>query len=213
MDHYLDLIARGESRAETGTLMSEAFSRVHGVLARQGGGRVGVAFPNMVTETAPHPGNVLRLFGPADDLEALREGGGIAHLAKAGGLVRGRILQAPSGDYARVRYVRDRGADLGTARGRERRQERFVRRYRARHGSEPSAAQLEQMSRSQRARGDRRLPFLRVRSRSTGTLLSIFVRPEPVEASAASEGTFNLYGLAPAGGPSVPDIATVEPFE
>jgi CRISPR-associated endoribonuclease Cas6/Csy4 subtype I-F len=211
MRHYTDLIIRAESRGEAGTLMSEAFARLHGVITEVGAGRIAVAFPNLQQGERPHPGNVLRVFGSEADLESVQSARGLQHLEKAGGLVRGKVLPVPA-DHGWARFVRDRSAEKTTPQAIERSEARFIQRYYQEHGKEPTRAELEKRRQALRKRSGRPLPFLRLRSRSNGGLFSLNIRREaPGEEAPEGEG-FTVYGLAPAGGPGVPDFPTAEPF-
>ena len=211
MRHYTDLIIRADSRGEAGTLMSEAFLRLHGVIGEMGAGRLGVAFPNLQEGDWPHPGNVLRVFGDEADLQGVHDARGIQHLEKAGGLRRGKVLAVPS-DHGWVRFVRDRAAEKGTHQAIDRSEARFIARYRQQHGKDPTKAELQKRRQALRQRDEQRLPFLRLRSRSTGGLFSIHIRRENPEEEGAESGHFTVYGLAPADGPMVPDFPTPEPF-
>lgn len=208
MHCYMDLIIRADSRSEAGMLISEAFSRLHSGIQQIAPGRIGVAFPNIREGDAPHPGNVLRVFGSEKELDSLRNLDGLTHLERAGGLVRGKILSVP-GDHGWVRFVRDRVVEQATDEAIARTEARFVERYRAMHNREPTQKEIQQRRRALRQREGKR-PFLRLRSSSTGRLFSVHIRREPGSQEVKVD-RFSGYGLAPAYGPCLPDFPTAEP--
>jgi len=160
--------------------MNALFAKLHRAFVTLDNRTIGVSFPE-VEEDARSLGKRLRLHGAARDLSKLMETDWITgmrdHLAGT------KVVPVPDGAlYRRVRRVQPKSNV-----------ERLRRRYAKRH-PELSAEEVEKAypeSLEQRTR----LPFLRLKSQSTGHPFCLFLDHMPVQDNAVS-GEFNSYGLS-----------------
>ncbi|WP_158291719.1 type I-F CRISPR-associated endoribonuclease Cas6/Csy4 [Lampropedia puyangensis] len=177
IDHYLDIQVHPSSELQTNTLMAQLFSKVHVWLAAHGQGRMGVSFPNMQLT----PGDVLRMHGSAADLTRFvgadwRQNlalwtsiGAIAAVPDGARHVRVMRVQRKSAHNMRQRAMRRHGLSLEEATARIPDQPRFYS----------------------------KLPYLIIKSSSTGQRLSLYLQQEAI--ATATPGGFSAYGLSQQG--------------
>ena len=181
MTHYLELCLRLDPEFPAPMLMGALYSKLHRVLADLAADDIGVSFPGHKTGVrARHPGETLRLHGTEERLEKLL----------ATNWLKGMYDHVEVGVISAVplnashRPVRRRQFKTNANRLRRRRMRR--------HGeSETEAAQAIPNSIEQQVS----LPFVQVRSASTGQRFSLFIEHGPVQ-STPQDGTFSTYGLS-----------------
>lgn len=177
MDHYVDLNLLPDPEFPIPTLMNALFAKLHRVLVQLNSSDIGVSFPAIAQH---HLGNVLRLHGSKSALEKLMQQSwltGMRDHTEVGGL-----LPVPaSAGYCRVARVQAKSNA-----------ERLRRRYQKRHPNESSDAVKQLMPDSIERRLE--LPFIRLKSLSSGQDFPLFIRQQP--AADKQAGLFNTYGLS-----------------
>jgi len=178
MDHYLDIQLLPDPEFSTPHLMNALFAKLHRILGARGSDDIGVSFPS-VGGTVVGLGNCLRLHGSE---QALRH------------LMAQRWLTGMQ-DHVRCGEVTLVPASAGRL---------TVRRVQAK--SNPERLRRRQMKRkgwtAEQARAEipdsvaesLKLPFLTVRSSSTGQNFRLFIEQKPTDASRP--GRFNAYGFS-----------------
>lgn len=193
MTHYLDITLAPDAETCANHLLAAVHSRLHLVLADLGSDDIGISFPGY--SYAPERkrkdlntlGTVLRLHGSGQALAVLMATQWLAHLREQVGLASAREVPPGAGSL-KVRRTQVRSSPA-----------RIRRRQIKRHGlSEAEALAIYPEGNGKTTD----LPFLRLRSHSTGNPFPLFVSQSP--AVAASTGRFNTYGLS--------DNATVPGF-
>ena len=179
MDHYVDIDLRPDPELAPCQLMSALFAKLHRALVAAPTLGLAVSFPRHDT-AAPHLGDRLRLHGSRASLGALLASGWLTgmrdHVTDTG------PAAVPSG--AKHRAVRRVQAQSNP----ERLRRRLMKRHRldaaqARHRIPDSAAEnLE-------------LPFIQLRSASTGQTFRLFIAHGPI-VDEAQAGEVNAYGLS-----------------
>jgi CRISPR-associated endonuclease Csy4 len=178
MDHYVDIRLRPDPEFPVHQLMDALFAKLHRLLAQLGSNDIGVSFPE-AGNAKVGLGRRLRLHGTQHSLQ--------------------RAMDTPwlSGmrDHAEISSVSPVPTDAKHC---------CVRRVQAK--SSPERLRRRQMKRKgwteERARAaipdsateQLNLPYLTVRSTSTGQAFRLFVRQEPVNSPTA--GSFNAYGFS-----------------
>ena len=181
MDSYLEFILLPDPEIATTVLMSELFGHIHLALVEKGEGQVGVSFP--LVKQAGGLGGVLRLHGESPRLsvikKALRLGALVGYLEVVG------PRDVPENVSHRV--VRRVQAKSNPA--------RLRRRLMRRHGMT-----LEQATKQipDEAKKTLKLPFINLKSASTGRLFPLFIKHEENQAEP-SLGQFSTYGLSTSG--------------
>lgn len=179
MDHYLDLRLRPDPEFPPAMLMGALFSKLHRALVTLDADDLGVSFP----EHASRPrtlGTVLRVHGTESRLEQLM---GVDWLTGMRDHVAGgMVARVPDGAQHRlVRRVQPKTSA-----------ERLRRRHMKRHQVSADVAR-ERIPDDVESRVV--LPFVMIRSRSTGQGFCLFIDHRPVQAEAVV-GTFSRYGLS-----------------
>lgn len=179
MDHYLDIRLRSDPEFPATQLMSALFAKLHRALVTLPGEEIGISFPD-VNEKRSGLGARLRLHGNAAALDTL-----MAHPWLPGmrdHLHLGELLPIPMQvQYRHVSRVQAKSNP-----------ERLRRRQVRRHGlSEEEARQRIPDS----AARTLELPFVSLRSQSTGQSFHLFIRHGPLQAKP-TEGNFSRYGLS-----------------
>jgi CRISPR-associated endonuclease Csy4 len=194
MDHYVDIRLQPDAEFAPAMLMAALFTKLHKALAFGALHDIGVSFPQMdvgdtpaapASRTGAHPryalGHVLRLHGSTvalhqllatDWLKGMRD-----HVAC------GLVLVVPSD--ARHRVLSRVQAKSST--------ERLRRRQMRRHGLTEEQAKERNPDNAAKTLN---LPFLTLRSQSTGQTFRLFIRLGP-ELETAVPGNFGAYGLSP----------------
>lgn len=176
--HYIDLIVRPDPETSAPQLLGVLYGRLHIALVQHRLCSLGVSFPRYSLNPRGI-GNVLRLHGEADALEGLMAEDWLKGMR---GHVHSTGIQAvPEG--AMHRTVQRRQFKTNVER---------LRRRRMRRKGETS----EQAAQAIPATAEDRpgLPYVHLRSHSTGQPFCLFVTLGPLQREAIS-GTFNTYGL------------------
>jgi CRISPR-associated endonuclease Csy4 len=178
MDHYVDIEVRPDPEFPANQLMSALYAKLHRAFVAQGG-NIGVSLPGVV-EAGAHLGTRLRLHGEIGSLATLLASDWLA------GMRDHVALEQPARvpDSAQHRVVKRVQVKSSP--------DRLRRRLMRRHGfSEQEACQRipEGVARLTR------LPFVQLRSTSTGQSFRLFIDHGPILPSS-TPGEFNAYGLS-----------------
>lgn len=187
MKHYLEIQVQPDPEFPAPHLMNALFAKLHRALvAQQGAGPVGLSFPG-VDERVPTLGTRLRVYAAqaqaleslmaADWLRGMRDHVAVSGVADVPGQVRHRVVsrvQAQSSPE-RLRRRLMRRHTLTDAEARERIPDSVAERL--------------------------RLPYVQLRSTSTGQSFCLFIAHGPLLDEPVS-GEFSAYGLSQTG--SVP---------
>lgn len=176
MDHYQDIQLLPDPEFGAPQLMGALFAKLHRALVQRQSQDIGVSFPDLHRKGT---GAILRLHGSAAALQALTEQPWLAgmrdHVAMAG------ISAVPaSADHQVVRRVQAKSNP-----------ERLRRRQMKRKGwtaEQARAAIPDSVAETLK------LPFLTIRSQSTGQTFHLFIDQHPVDQ--ALSGPFNAYGFS-----------------
>jgi CRISPR-associated endonuclease Csy4 len=193
MDHYVDIRLQPDAEFAPAMLMAALFTKLHKALAAGGHQNIGVSFPQMdECDTAParssrsgaHPryalGQVLRLHSTSQALHKLLATDWLTGMRDH--VACGTVLGVPPDARHRV---------FGRVQAKSN-PERLRRRQMRRHGLTAEQAQ-ERVPDS--AAETLNLPFLTLRSQSTGQTFRLFIRLGR-EQTAAVPGDFGAYGLS-----------------
>ena len=183
MSHFMDIQVLPDPELPAHVLLSALYAKLHRalVLDDDNAGGIAVCFPGY----SPRPGavglgSILRLLGSERALQALASSGWLGSLRDQVSITA--VEAVPTG--ATYRGLRRLQAKSNP--------ERLRRRLIKRHGiDEIEAARRIPDSAAEMLK----LPFLQLRSSSTGQGFRLFLQLGPVQTSAAS-GTFNTYGLS-----------------
>jgi len=181
MDHYVEIDVRPDPEFPAHQLMSALYAKLHRALVAQGSDRIGVSFPGMRTDT-PHLGlgTHLRLHGGEVALSSLLATDWLTGMRDH--VTPAQVAPVPPGaQYRAVQRVQ-------TASNPERLRRRLMRR----HDLDAEAARTR-IPDSVACYTD--LPYLQLRSTSTGQAFRLFIRHGPLQADPVS-GCFNAYGLS-----------------
>lgn len=177
--HYIDLTVVPDAETGVPALLGVLYSKLHHALVQQRQNSIGVSFPGY--SVIPRGlGSTLRLHGPESDLtELLRSDwlGGVRDHVRDTGV-------QPVPESARHRTVARKQFKTSAARLRRRRMRR--------KGETPEQAALAIPDSVERTPS---LPYIHMRSLSTGQSFCLFLALGPVRAVPAP-GTFNTYGLS-----------------
>ncbi len=179
LTHYFDVTAIPQEELILPEVMAIIFSALHTIIPRFKG-EIGVGFPRYFLRQAKF-GPVLRVFGRKEALEQIIKDLRATEAGEYG--VIGKIAEVPAivEGYAHFKRVRKKGmSDLRRAK----------RRMEARgEWSEEVGLQLAAQYAT-----SLKLPFLVLKSQSTGKRFSLWV--ERTLASNSGEGAFDAYGLS-----------------
>ncbi len=179
MDHYIDIDVRQGPEFPAHQLMSALYAKLHRVLVAQNSTGIGVSFPG-VDLKALQFGTRLRLHGNLVSLSALLESDWLAGMRDHVKLVQpARVPEAAK--HCAVRRVQVKSSP-----------ERLRRRLMRRHNLDAQEAQRRIPDDAARLV---RLPFMQLRSTSTGQVYRLFIAHGPAQPDAVSGG-FNTYGLS-----------------
>tara|TARA_R110000823_G_scaffold132777_5_gene261226 strand:+ start:25376 stop:25873 length:498 start_codon:yes stop_codon:yes gene_type:complete len=157
--------------------MNALFSKLHRALVQSNSDDVGISFPDISTNQM---GKMLRIHGHKPVLDTLMNSSWLDGVRDHVAL--GKISPVPSGTkHCRVQRVQAKSnAD------------RLRRRYQRRH-PELSSEQIE-VAFTSAAEKRLDLPYLQLRSQSTGQNFPIFIRQ--FEVAHQMDGVFNAYGFS-----------------
>lgn len=184
MDHYVDIDVRPDPEFPTHQLLSALYAKLHRALVAQGSDRIGVSFPGVRTD-APHLGlgTRLRLHGGPADLSALLASDWLAGMRDH--VTLAHVAAVPPGaQYRAVQRVQTASSP-----------ERLRRRLMRRHGLNADEARVR-IPDTVACFTD--LPYLQLRSTSTGQSFRLFISHGPLQLAPVS-GDFNAYGLSQGG--------------
>lgn len=176
MDHYIDIRVLADPEFSEGLLMNALFSKAHRVIAELGGGEVGVCFPEYGKTLGKH----LRLHGSKMSLERLMADGWLKGLRDYTEV--SSISQVPAN--AKFRVVKRVQAKTNIDRLRRR---------------SVSKGWLNQEEANTQITPDKerrlKLPFLQLKSRSTGQSFCLFIEHGKITDQARND-KFSTYGLS-----------------
>lgn len=185
MTHYLDITLAPDAEICANHLLSAIHSRLHIALVESASDDIGISFPGYSYDPGRSRknlntlGTVIRLHGSAERLEQLMAQQWIGHLREQVGLYP--IRQVPAGAaLIQIRRVQTRSSPA-----------RIRRRQMKRQGLTAEQALAIYPDENQKTTD---LPFLRLRSHSTGKPFPLFISQSP--ANMATIGKFNAYGLS-----------------
>ncbi len=183
MDHYLDITLLPDPEFSQNHLMDALFAKLHRALVAAGCADIGVSFPQ-VNERGSGLGNVLRLHGRELRLNELMAANWLTGMRDHTTL---SAVQAVPSSCTSFRMVSRVQAKSSPARER--------RRLMRRKGltEEQAIAKIPD-----HCAEVLHLPYVQMRSQSTGERFLLFVQHGPVHA-LQSEGLFSAYGLSPKG--------------
>lgn len=182
MDHYVDLKLRPDPEFSPPMLMNALFAKLHRALVSLSSERIGVSFPGHEAR-APHLGVCLRLHGQRVDLETLMAQEWLHGMRDH--LVLENATPRPVPAQSAHRTVQRVQADSNP--------ERLRRRLMRRHNLSEDTAR-ERIPDSAARWLD--LPYVQLRSTSTGQPFRLFIAHGPLQATA-QPGIFSAYGLSP----------------
>lgn len=177
MNHYLNITLLPDPEFPIPTLMNALFAKLHRVLAQLNSSDIGVSFPAIAQH---HLGNVLRLHGSKSALEKLMQQTWLTGMRDHTEVCE---LQAVP---ANVSYCRVSRAQAKSS------ADRLRRRYQKRHPEQ--APEVVQRLIPDGIEQRLELPFIRMKSLSTGQYFLLFIRQQP--AAQKQTGQFNTYGLS-----------------
>jgi CRISPR-associated endonuclease Csy4 len=178
--HYLDIRVVPDPETTAPQLLDALYDRLHLALVQQRRNDLGVSFPGY-SRTPRSLGTVLRLHGQADTLHQFSQQDWLKGL-------RGHVRLSeitPVPDDASHRCVHRRQFKTSAER---------LRRRRMRRKGETAEQAQQAIPQTVERRPD--LPYLHLRSRSTGQpSFCLFIALGPLQ-QAATAGTFNSHGLS-----------------
>ena len=185
MDYYIDITLLPDPEFPPTTLMNALFSKLHRGLVDYGGRDIGVSFPDVAPDNRTL-GTRLRLHGSNRALELLMGNGWTQGMRDH--IEIGPTTAVPVGTSHRVVHrVQAKSSP-----------DRLRRRQMARRAIDPDAARI---AIPDSAAELLTLPYVEIRSRTTGQQFKLFIEHLPLQASP-TRGEFGTYGLSQTG--SVP---------
>lgn len=180
MDHYVDIEVRPDPEFPANQLMSALFAKLHRGLVALSTTGIGVSFPGFDL-TPPNLGTCLRLHGQHSALSALMKSDWLNGMRDH--VVLSTSAPAPSNaQHRNLSRIQTKSSP-----------ERLRRRLMNRHDLDEQEA-LQRIP--DEAARFVRLPFVQLRSTSTGQNFRVFLDHGPLQPSAIP-GEFNTYGLSP----------------
>lgn len=179
MDYYLDIHLRPDPEVPSPHLMSALFGKLHRALVALPEESVGISFPAR-DEQRPWLGEHLRLHGTCAALDRLMAQPWLTGIRDH--LRLGELLPVPvDAKHRQVRRVQVKSSP-----------ERLRRRQMRRHGFSEEEARQRIPDRTARQLD---LPYLHLRSQSTGQSFRLFIRHGPLQDTPIA-GHFTRYGLS-----------------
>jgi CRISPR-associated endonuclease Csy4 len=177
VNYYIDIRILPNPDFSDSILMNELFSRLHKALVSFGQGEVGVSFPKVNKTLGGH----LRLHGHQSSLQRLMAAPWIGELKDY--VVASDIASIPeSVSYRIVKRAQAKSSS-----------ERLRRRSVRKGWLTKEEADLKIVDSTEKTL---ELPFLKVRSHSTGQLFRLFIEHGPIINTPVAE-LFSAYGLSP----------------
>ena len=183
MDHYLDITLLPDPEFSQNHLMDALFAKLHRALVAAGCGDIGISFPQ-VREQGSGLGTVLRLHGRAARLGELMTANWLAGMRDHTALTAVQAVPLDCTSFRAVSRVQAKSSP-----------ERERRRLMRRKGltQEQASAKIPDHCAEML-----HLPYVQMRSQSTGERFLLFIRHGPIQA-ALIEGPFSAYGLSATG--------------
>ena len=179
LTHYIDIHLRPDPEFADSHLLAALYAKLHRALVQLGADQLAVGFPDYADKPLGL-GQVLRILGSADGLSKLMALPWLTGMADHVQVIP--MAPVPEGvSHRQLSRVQAKSSP-----------ERLRRRQIKRHGLTPEQAR-ERIPDS--AAQTVKLPFLPVRSASTGQTFLLFLRLGPASESVVA-GTFNAYGLS-----------------
>lgn len=179
MDHYIEIRVLPDPEFPANHLMSALFSKLHRALAAVAEGEIGISFPDAVSDR-PRLGERLRVHGSAAALDRLM------NLDWLKGMRDHVSIQGPATVPETVRFRTVSRVQAHSS------PERMRRRLMKRHEIDAEHAK-QQIPDS--AAEYLNLPYLEIRSQSTGQRFRLFVRQGLIK-EASTPGRFSSYGFS-----------------
>ncbi|MDR0827612.1 MAG: type I-F CRISPR-associated endoribonuclease Cas6/Csy4 [Desulfovibrio sp.] len=179
MDSYLDIRLRPSPAAAPAHLTATLFAKLHIVLTIRRCCDIGVSFPEFA-EIPPGLGRCLRLHGTGEALDRLMTPPWLSGMDDYLSVAAIRATPVTS-QYRNVSRVQAKSNP-----------ERSRRRQMRRHGLSREEAQRRIPDHALTLLN---LPYVSLRSRSTGQQFRLFIRHGPLQTEPVS-GVFNAYGLS-----------------
>lgn len=176
MDHYLEIRVLPDSEFSEEMLMAALMAKLHRALGQRGQGDIGISFP----EHGIKPGAVLRLHGTQtalSELDSLTWRSGLSDYSMPSGIKHVPVVN----QWRCVSRVQVKSSA-----------QRLMRRS-VKKGWLTEAEAQQRLLTMQEARTD--LPWLNLRSLSTGQSFKLFIRHGDL-LSAPVAGIFTTYGLS-----------------
>ncbi|WP_257266530.1 type I-F CRISPR-associated endoribonuclease Cas6/Csy4 [Endozoicomonas sp. ONNA2] len=188
LTHYLEINCKTPPN-ETGWMLGKVFQQVHGFLSANEKDSIALALPNI---KANHPGDSMRLFGSAEELEQLLLNTRLLQL-EAGGAIEIIPVQPVPRHTSFAVYVRNRQSDKGSSAQLRKRMKRYLK-HLANKGVEIDPVQVEERRKrlSSAYKDDR--AFISLISQSTGQHFQLGIIQKIMPT--ANLGNFSSYGLA-----------------
>ena len=181
MDHYQDLKILADPEFPQSMLMNALFAKLHRALVLMKSNAIGISFPNVKGSNPKNLGDLFRLHGAEEALKNLQSQNWLKGMRDH--VDATEITPVPeSAQYCRVKRVQVKSSA-----------ERLRRRYLKRHDgvTEQDAVGLIPDSVGKRLE----LPFLQLKSDSTGQHFCLFIEHQTAQPNAVA-GEFNSYGLS-----------------
>jgi CRISPR-associated endonuclease Csy4 len=181
MDFYVDIEILENPDIQTATVLNTLFGKFHNALVTAGDEtQIGISFPKHRSSDTSGLGNVLRLHGNEPSLVGFMAKNWHASLSDYLNVSNTRAI--PS----RVNFAQIRRVQLQSN------AERLRRRFMKRHNVDAHTAKQKISDSVERTT---KLPWLQVRSISTGQSFRLFIDVGEFQ-KAATTGSFNRYGLS-----------------
>ena len=179
MDYHVDIELRPDPEFSPHQLLAALYAKLHRALVAQGSIAIGVSFPGFDSK-APHLGTRLRLHGGFGVLSTLLEGDWLTGMRDHIALTPPKPVPT-NAQHRCVARVQVKSSP-----------ERLRRRLMRRQNIDEQEARARIPDTSARFA---QLPFISLRSTSTGQNFMLFIEHGPIQVSAVS-GDFNAYGLS-----------------
>lgn len=181
MDHHVDIDVQSAPELPAHQLMGALYTRLHRALVAQNSTRIGVSFPGFGLKV-PHLGTRLRLHGDLAALSALLASDWLAGMRDHVTLTQPTRVPETA-KHCIVRRVQVKSSP-----------ERLRRRLMRRHDIDAQEAHQRIPDEAARLA---ELPFVQLRSTSTGQTFRLFIEHGSTQPNAIA-GDFNAYGLSQA---------------
>ncbi|MGV8805588.1 MAG: type I-F CRISPR-associated endoribonuclease Cas6/Csy4 [Polaromonas sp.] len=182
MDHYVDIDVQPDPEFPAHQLMSALYAKLHRALVVRQSSGIGVSFPGFDPQ-ARYLGTRLRLHGTLAALSGLLESDWLTGMRDHVALTPPRPVP-PDARHRAVKRVQVKSSP-----------ERLRRRLMRRQGIDDQQARERIPDASAQLTC---LPFVQLRSTSTGQPFRLFIAHGPVQPGSVA-GSFNAYGLSQEG--------------